>query len=211
MTVDGFTQMHITKLHYLEQDITYNTNTTQNTTITVPRIYTKTVTIVIKLLGTFLVILTLTIWEDVTTLSPFFKAAVSFTINISFGTTLASIGLLSAVRMLDIHIKFVHFKFYPWTFQEVPKTTPASKLAVKAATVPETPVRDSKPSPKKTVTPKKDKKKLVRKVQPKEHQRCQNQRKWLKFHPHWKRKNLVSVVLWQEMVLGCLVQRKSLR
>ena len=36
MTVDGFTQMHITKLHYLEQDITYNTNTTQNTTITVP-------------------------------------------------------------------------------------------------------------------------------------------------------------------------------
>ena len=142
MTVDGFTQMHITKLHYLEQDITYNTNTTQNTTITIPRIYTKTVTIVIKLLDTFLVILTLTIWEDVTTLSPFFKAAVSFTINISFGTTLASIGLLSAVRMLDIHIKFVHFKFYPWTFQEVPKTTPASKLAVKAATVPETPVRD---------------------------------------------------------------------
>ena len=194
----------------MQQNITYNTNTTQNTTITVPRIYTKTVTIVIKLLGTFLVILTLTIWEDVTTLSPFFKAAVSFTINISFGTTLASIGQLSAVRMLDIHIKFVHFKFYPWTFQEVPKTTPASKLAVKAATVPETPVRDSKPSPKKTVTPKKDKKKLVRKVQPKEHQRCQNQRKWLKFHPHWKRKNLVSVVSWQEMVQGHLVQRKSL-
>ena len=211
MTVDGFTQMHITKLHYLEQDITYNTNTTQNTTITIPRIYTKTVTIVIKLLDTFLVILTLTIWEDVTTLSPFFKAAVSFTINISFGTTLASIGQLSAVRVLDIHIKFVHFKFYPWTFQEVPKTTPASKLAVKAATVPETPVRDSKPSPKKTVTPKKDKKKLVRKVQPKEHQRCQNQRKWLKFHPHWKRKNLATMVLWQEMVLGHLVQRKSLR
>ena len=211
MTVDGFTQMHITKLHYLEQDITYNTNTTQNTTITIPRIYTKTVTIVIKLLDTFLVILTLTIWEDVTTLSPFFKAAVSFTINISFGTTLASIGQLSAVRVLDIHIKFVHFKFYPWTFQEVPKTTPASKLAVKAATVPETPVRDSKPSAKKTVTPKNNKKMLVRKLQPKEHQRCQNQRKWLKFHPHWKRKNLVSVVLWQEMVLGCLVQRKSLR
>ena len=211
MTVDGFTQMHITKLHYLEQDITYNTNTTQNTTITVLRIYTKTVTIVIKLLGTFLVILILTIWEDVTSLSPFFKAAVSFTINISFGTTLASIGQLSALRMLDIHIKFVHFKFYPWTFQEVPKTTPASKLAVKAATVPETPVRDSKPSPKKTVTPKKDKKKLVRKVQPKEHQRCQNQRKWLKFHPHWKRKNLAIIILWQEMVQGHLVQRKSLR
>ena len=60
--------------------------------------------------------------------------------------------------MFDIHATFVHFKFYPWTFQEVPKTTPASKLATKAATVPETPVRDSKPSPKKTVTPKKDKK-----------------------------------------------------
>ena len=100
----------------------------------------------------------MTIWEDITTLSPFFKAAVSFTINISFGTTLASIGQLLPVRMFDIHITFVHFKFYPWTLQEVPKTTPASKLAVKAATVPETPVRDSKPSPKKTVTPKKDKK-----------------------------------------------------
>ena len=105
-----------------------------------------------------------------------------------FGTTLALWGQLSAVRMFDIHVTFVHFKFYPWTFQEVPKTTPISKLAAKAATVPETPVRDSKPSPKKTVTPKKDKKKLVRKVQPKEHQGCQNQRKWLKFHPHWKRK-----------------------
>ena len=139
-------------------------------------------------------ILTLTIWEDVTTSSPFFKAAVSFTINIYFGTTLASIGQLLAVRMFDIH--FVHFKFYPWTFQEVLKTTPASKLAVKAATVPETPVRNSKPSTKKTVTSKKDKKMVVKKLQPKEHQRCQNQRKWLKFHPHWKRKNLASVVLW---------------
>ena len=90
--------------------------------------------------------------------------------------------------MFDIHVTFVHFKFYPWTFQEVPKTTLASKLAVKAATVPETPVRDSKPSAKKTVTLEKDEKMLVRKLQPKEHQRCQNQRKWLKFHPHWKRK-----------------------
>ena len=95
----------------------------------------------------------MTIWEDVTTLSPFFKAAVSFTVNISFGTTLTLIGQLSAVRMLDIHVKFVHFKFYPWTFQEVPKTT--------TATVPETPVRDWKPSAKKTVTPKKDKKMLI--------------------------------------------------
>ena len=60
--------------------------------------------------------------------------------------------------MFDIHVTFVHFKFYSWTFQEVPKTTPFSKLAAKAAIVPETPVRDSKPSPKKIVTPKKDKK-----------------------------------------------------
>ena len=29
-------------------------------------------------------------------------------------------------------------------------------------------------------------------------------------HPHWKRKNLVSVVLRREMVLGRLVRRKSL-
>ena len=29
---------------------------------------------------------------------------------------------------------------------------------------------------------------FVRKLQSKEHQSCQNQRKWLKFHPHWKRK-----------------------
>ena len=63
---------------YLQQNITYDTNTTQNTAITVPRIYTKTVTIVTKLLGTFLMILTLTIQEDVTSLSP----EVSFTINI---------------------------------------------------------------------------------------------------------------------------------
>ena len=60
--------------------------------------------------------------------------------------------------MFDIHVTFVHFKFYSWTFQEVPKTTPFSKLAAKAAIVPETPVRDSKPSPKKIVARKKDKK-----------------------------------------------------
>ena len=60
--------------------------------------------------------------------------------------------------MFDIHVTFVHFKFYSWTFQEVPNKTPFSKLAAKAATVPEIPVRDSKPSPKKIVTPKKDKK-----------------------------------------------------
>ena len=66
-----------------------------------------------------------------------------------FGTTLALLGQLSAFRMFDIHVTFVHFKFYPWTFQEVPKTTPISKLAANAATVPETPARDSKPSSKK--------------------------------------------------------------
>ena len=32
------------------------------------------------------------------------------------------------------------------------------------------------------------KKMLIRKLQSKKHQRCQNQRKWMKFHPHWKRK-----------------------
>ena len=90
--------------------------------------------------------------------------------------------------MFDIHVTFGHIKFYPWTFQEVPKTTLISKLAAKAATVPETPVRDSKPSPKKTVTPKKDKKMSTRKLQSKKHQRCQNQRKWLKFHPHRRKK-----------------------
>ena len=129
-----------------------------------------------------------------------------------FGSTLTSWGQLSAVRMFDIHAIFVPFKFYLWTFQEVPKTTPACKLAAKAAIVPETPAQGSKPSPKKIVTPKKDNKDVgIRKLQSKEHQRCQNQRKWLKFHPHWKRKNLATVVLWREMVLGHLVQRKSLR
>ena len=130
----------------------------------------------------------MTIWEDVTTLSPIFKAAVSFTINISFGTTLTLIGQLLAVRMFDIHVKFVHFKFYPWTFQEVLKTTPASKLAVKAATVPETPVRDSKPSPKKTVTLKKEKKMFVRKLQPKEHQKVSKSEEEVEVPPSLEKK-----------------------
>ena len=50
---------------------------------------------------------------------------------------------------------------YLWTFQEVLKTTPASKLAVKAVTV-----RNSKPSTKKTVTSKKDTKMVVRNSNP---------------------------------------------
>ena len=148
-----FTQIHITELHYLEQKITYNTNTTQSTTITVPRIYTKTITIVAKLLGTFLVILTWQSGKMLPLCLHFSKQHLSFTINISFGTTLTLIGQLLAVRMFDIHVKFVHFKFYPWTFQEVLKTTPA--------TVPETPVRDWKPSPKKTVTPRPSREELI--------------------------------------------------
>ena len=69
-------------------------------------------------------ILTLTIQDNAATLSLFFKAAVSFTINIPIWITLALSGQLPAVRMFDIHVTFVHFKFYQWTFQEVPKTTP---------------------------------------------------------------------------------------
>ena len=105
-----------------------------------------------------------------------------------FGTTLALSRQLSAVRMFDIHVTFVHFKFYPWTFQEVPKTTPASKLATKAATVPETPVRDSKPSPKKTVTLKKEKKMLVRKLQPKEHQKVSKSEEVVEVPPSLEKK-----------------------
>ena len=105
-----------------------------------------------------------------------------------FGTTLALSRQLSAVRMFDIHVTFVHFKFYPWTFQEVPKTTPTSKLAAKAATVPETPVRDSKPSPKKTVTLKKEKKMLVRKLQPKEHQKVSKSEEVVEVPPSLEKK-----------------------
>ena len=90
--------------------------------------------------------------------------------------------------MFDIHVTFVHFKFYPWTFQEVPKTTPISKLAAKAATVPETPVRDSKPSPKKTVTLKKEKKMLVRKLQPKEHQKVSKSEEVVEVPPSLEKK-----------------------
>ena len=173
----------------------------------------KTVTIVTKLSVKFLGILTLIIWKDVTTFCLHFSKQQCLSLStFLFGTTLASLGQLSAVRMFDIHAIFVPFKFYPWTFQEEPKTTPARKLAAKAAIVPETPAQGSKPSPKKIVTPKKDNKDVgIRKLQSKERQRCQNQIKWLKFHPHWKRKNLATVVLWREMVLGHLVQRKSLR
>ena len=89
--------------------------------------------------------------------------------------------------MFDIHVTFVHFKFYPWTFQEVPKTTPISKLAAKAATVPETPVRDSKPSPKKTVTLKKEKK-MLRKLQPKEHQKVSKSEEVVEIPPSLEKK-----------------------
>ena len=92
--------------------------------------------------------------------------------------------------MFDIHVTFVHFKFYPWTFQEVPKTTPISKLAAKAATVPETPVRDSKPSPKKTVTLKKEKKMFVRKLQPKEHQKMSKSEEVVEAPPSFEKKKI---------------------
>ena len=113
--------------------------------------------------------------------------------------------------MFDIHVTFVHFKFYPWTFQEVPKTTPASKLATKAATVPETPVRDSKPSPKKTVTPKKDKKDVDKETSIKGTPKVSKSEEVVEVPPSLEKKNLATIVLWQEMVLGHLVQRKSLR
>ena len=107
----------------------------------------------------FLGILTLIIWKDVTTCCLHFSKQQCLSLStFLFGTTLASLGQLSAVRMFDIHAIFVPFKFYPWTFQEEPKTTPARKLAAKAAIVPETPAQGSKPSPKKIVTPKKDNK-----------------------------------------------------
>ena len=92
--------------------------------------------------------------------------------------------------MFDIRATFVHFKFYPWTFQEVPKTTPISKLAAKAATVPETPVRDSKPSPKKTVTPKKDKKDVCEETPIKGTPKVSKSEKVMQFHPCWKRKKI---------------------
>ena len=105
-----------------------------------------------------------------------------------FETTLALWGQLFSVIMFDIHVTFIHFKFYPWTFQEVPKTTLFSKLAAKAATVPETPVGDSKPSPKKTVTPKKEKKILVRKLQPKEHQKVSKSEEVVEVPPSLEKK-----------------------
>ena len=76
-----FTQMHIAN------NICNKTLLTILTLLKIPPLLylefiLKTVTIVTKLSVKFLGILTLIIWEDVTTLSPFFKAAVSFTINI---------------------------------------------------------------------------------------------------------------------------------
>ena len=133
----------------MQQNITYNTNTTQNTTITVPRIQTKNSNNSDKTFSYIPCDFNFDILRRCCLFVSAFKAAVSFTINTPFWTTLAYTGQLSGVRMFDIHVTFVHLKFYPWTFQEVPKRTLASKLAAKAATVPEIPVRDSKPSPKK--------------------------------------------------------------
>ncbi|XP_066029376.1 transcriptional regulator ATRX homolog [Pocillopora verrucosa] len=95
--------------------------------------------------------------------------------------------------------------------KEVPKTTSISKLAAKAATVPETPVRDSKPSPKKTVTPKKDKKDVDKETSIKGTPKVSKSEEVVEVPPSLEKKNLATIVLWQEMVLGHLVQRKSLR
>ena len=67
------------------------------------------------------------------------------------GSVLLPLGYLNQFSLLSVTQVL-------WQYLWCKKTTLASKLAAKAATVPETPVRDSKPSPKKTVTPKKDKK-----------------------------------------------------
>ena len=72
-------------------------------------------------------------------------------------------------------------------FSGLPNTTPVSKLAAKAATVPETPVRDSKPSPKKTVTLKKEKK-MLRKLQPKEHQKVSKSEEVVEIPPSLEKK-----------------------
>ncbi|CAH3164091.1 unnamed protein product [Pocillopora meandrina] len=66
--------------------------------------------------------------------------------------------------------------------------TPASNLAAKAATLPETPFKDSKPSPKKTVTLKKEKKIFVRKLQPREHQKMSKSEEVVEIPPSLEKK-----------------------
>ena len=75
----------------------------------------------------------------------------------------------------DVVLISIHVLYPSQTSESVPKTTPASRLAGKAAAaaesktttaVPETPVRDTKQSPKKIVTPKKSEDKGVVKESP---------------------------------------------
>ena len=90
-----------------------------------------------------------------------------------FGTTLALWGQLLAVRMFDVHVKR-----QLWLANWLPKLPQFQKLLLETQNQVQ----------RKLLLQKRIKKMSIRKLQSKEHQRCQNQRKWLKFHPHWKRK-----------------------
>ena len=68
----------------------------------------KTVTIVTKLSGTFLLILTLTIQEMLPLCLHFSKQQCLSLSTFLFGSTLTSWGQLLAVRMFNIHLTFVH-------------------------------------------------------------------------------------------------------
>ena len=102
-----------------------------------------------------------------------------------------------------------------------PKKTPASRLAAKAAAaavsktttaVPETPVRDTKQSPKKTVTPKKSEDKGVVKESPSEKTpKTPKSDEPDEVPPSWRRKNQVIAVSWQGMVPELLAPNHSLR
>ena len=137
-------------------------------------------------------ILTLTIQDNAATLSLFFKAAVSFTINIPIWTTLALSGQLPAVRMFDIHVTFVHFKFYLWTFQDYQRQLLSANWLPKLPQFQKLQLETQNQVQRKLLLQNRITKMPVRKLQPKEHQRCQSQRMWLKFHPHWKRKSLAT-------------------
>ena len=103
-------------------------------------------------------ILTLTIQEDAAILSLFFKAAVYFTINIPIWTTLALSGQLPAFRMFDIHVTFVHFKFYLWTFQDYQRQLLSANWLPKLPQFQKLQLETQNQVQKKTVTPKQDNK-----------------------------------------------------
>ena len=102
-----FTQMHITN------------NTCNKTLLTIltllkilpllyPKFILKTVTMVTKLSGTFLLILTLTVQEMLPLCLHFSKQQCLSLSKFLFGSTLTSWGQLLAVRMFNIHVTFVH-------------------------------------------------------------------------------------------------------